>query len=275
MIKNLKLFYLVLILLFTELNFALNENKVSVYYEGRYRIIKSNGIPPHKVPQLKNKRNKSIIKRKIVAKIPLLPKESSKPIPVKDFSFGITKTGIIIDSSAIKFWLDKPSLKWEYNYFYFPKKVDQFNGYLNSKKEYFYKGAPLLKSNKKKTQKLIGYAADGFPIYNEFTNKKNKTKKLNSSYKLKKGQRVNGPNGNFNGQFNQDFKFVKNSGDLDACNGRFGITKEFKKGTYYYVLTTEYPYIPRCFKGIPDESFLLLKKQNQKPKKQFMRNSSY
>ena len=33
------------------------------------------------------------------------------------------------------------------------------------------------------------------------------------------------------------------------------MTPEFPKGTYYYVLTEEFPFIPRKFKGTPDPSF--------------------
>ncbi|MGB0733877.1 MAG: YHYH protein, partial [Pontibacterium sp.] len=43
---------------------------------------------------------------------------------------------------------------------------------------------------------------------------------------------------------------------LDECNGRFGVTNEYPNGTYHYVISTEYPYIPRCFHGKPDRSFM-------------------
>jgi len=44
-------------------------------------------------------------------------------------------------------------------------------------------------------------------------------------------------------------------GDLDECNGREGITPEFPEGTYYYVITNEYPGVPRCFVGTPSSDF--------------------
>ena len=44
-------------------------------------------------------------------------------------------------------------------------------------------------------------------------------------------------------------------GDLDACNGREGVTPEFPDGTYYYVLTDAFPQVPRQFHGVPDDSF--------------------
>ena len=199
------------------------------------------------------------------------------PTPIKSFVFGITINGILIDPSPLRFWLNKPALKWAYNYFFnMPNpNIDTFHGHITKNGEYVYKGLPNYSKKIKTTQLLIGYAADGFPIYNDIVVKKNKIKKIKSSYKVRKGPRPTGPNGKYNGQFNQDYVYIKNSGDLDMCNGKFGKTKEYKNGTYYYVLTSTYPYIPRCFKGTPHISFLTIKKQSQKPKKQYMRNSNY
>jgi hypothetical protein len=110
---------------------------------------------------------------------------------------------------------------------------------------------------------LIGYAADGFPIYGEYGHEKaddaaSPVKKLKSSYHLKKGNRPkgnDGPGGKYDGTFVQDYEFVKGSGDLDECNGRKGVTPEFADGTYYYVVTDAYPFIPRFFRDTPDSSF--------------------
>ena len=81
-------------------------------------------------------------------------------------------------------------------------------------------------------------------------------KKLSSSYRLKKGNRPappNGPGGKYDGTFSKDYEYVKGSGDLDQCNGRFTVTKEFPKGTYAYFLTGNWPVIPRYFKAEPLE----------------------
>jgi hypothetical protein len=53
------------------------------------------------------------------------------------------------------------------------------------------------------------------------------------------------------GTFMQDYEFVAGFGDLDECNGRFGVTPEFPKGVYHYYVTETYPYIQRCVKGTP------------------------
>jgi hypothetical protein len=78
---------------------------------------------------------------------------------------------------------------------------------------------------------------------------------LRSSYRLREGKRASGPGGKFDGTFVEDFEFVAAAGDLDECNGRHGPTPEFPGGTYYYVLTDEFPYIPRHYRGTPHASF--------------------
>ena len=51
------------------------------------------------------------------------------------------------------------------------------------------------------------------------------------------------------GHFEQDWVFVEGSGDLDECNGRFGVTPEFPEGTYHYFITQTYPFVQRCLRG--------------------------
>ena len=107
---------------------------------------------------------------------------------------------------------------------------------------------------------LAGWAADGFPIYIRFgyadpTNPASGAKGLRSSYRVRQGTRSGGPGGAYDGTFVQDYEYVAGLGDLDACNGRFGVTPDFPGGIYAYFLTDSFPFIPRCFAGTPDTSF--------------------
>ena len=100
---------------------------------------------------------------------------------------------------------------------------------------------------------MIGYAMDGYPIYaygyKDPEDLKSGIKKLTSSFKLKKGHRPNPPGGKYDGTFSKDYEYIKGSGDLDECNGRFTVTKEFPEGTYAYFLTANWPVIPRYSQG--------------------------
>ena len=107
---------------------------------------------------------------------------------------------------------------------------------------------------------LIGYAADGFPIYGPYCYRdaddpNSGLMELQSSYRLKAGQSPDGPGGTYDGTFVADFEYVAGLGDLDQCNGRFGVTPDYPDGTYYYSVTEVSPFVPRCVMGTPDDSF--------------------
>ena len=68
-------------------------------------------------------------------------------------------------------------------------------------------------------------------------------------YRLKSGQRPSGPGGIYDGQYTADYQYVGGADTLDVCNGMM------REGQYVYVLTEEFPFIPRCLMGRADESF--------------------
>ena len=111
----------------------------------------------------------------------------------------------------------------------------------------------------------IGWAADGFPILYKFGPDATGTiKSLQPSYKLKDGERpgdgISVPCGLYTGKYTNDYEYELGLGDLDECNGIASqITLETANGTeifnYFYVVTSTFPQIPRCFVGTRNESF--------------------
>lgn len=72
---------------------------------------------------------------------------------------------------------------------------------------------------------IVAWAADGFPIYGPYY--------AGGDAPVASGYRGNGT--------------WTGGGDLDACNGRFGPTRQFPQGIYHYVFTETYPGGPFCF----------------------------
>jgi hypothetical protein len=110
---------------------------------------------------------------------------------------------------------------------------------------------------------LIGFAGDGFPIYGPYgyadaTDPASEVVELRSSYQLKSGERSGGPGGTYDGKYVEDYEYVEDSGHLDECNARTGVTPEYPDGTYHYVASLTWPFFGRCFAGPIDESFALL-----------------
>lgn len=101
---------------------------------------------------------------------------------------------------------------------------DTRGGFFIKPGQYAYNAIP--KALVTKDLSHVGYAADGFAIF------VSRTKIFKPSYNEKK-------------------EFVAGAGNLDRCNGATVNNKY-----YIYVITEEYPQLPLCWAGTPDESFL-------------------
>jgi hypothetical protein len=98
---------------------------------------------------------------------------------------------------------------------------------------------------------VIGFAADGFPIYGSYFYDGSSVRKATSGYTLKSGQRRSSsedPGGSYDGTYIDDYEFT-NAGDLDECNG---MTVD---GQYGYFVTDSYPWVMNCYAGALDSSF--------------------
>jgi hypothetical protein len=184
--------------------------------------------------------------------------------------FGVALNGVVFDPGTAEFWRDDPSLGWRMEAIGGPRDLglDRSNAHVQPSGAYHYHAIPLgllekLGGANAKKPVLLGWAADGFPIYSPLSyadpkDPKSKMKVLKSGYRLKSGARPSqpdAPGGNYDGAYTRDWEYVAGSGDLDECNGRFGVTPEFPNGTYYYVLTEQFPFVPRLFRGDADSSF--------------------
>ncbi len=124
---------------------------------------------------------------------------------------------------------------------------------------YHYHGMPelwLAELGGGAVMRLIGWSVDGFPVYARYGHADpldagSPLEVLTGSWQVQASPDANRPSTAMYpmGTFQQDYEYVEGSGDLDECNGRFGVTPEFPGGIYHYVITDTYPYIQRCIKG--------------------------
>jgi len=139
--------------------------------------------------------------------------------------------------------------------------TDSHNAHTQPDGTYHYHGNPLamFTASREAASPVIGFAADGFPIYGSYFDDNGTIRKAKSSYVLKNngGSRADvvfagkmySPGGNYDGQFVDDFVYDASVGDLDECNGMT------VNGHYGYYVTDDYPWVLKCFKGTPDASF--------------------
>lgn len=153
----------------------------------------------------------------------------------------------------------------------FQFNMDYNTAHSNGDGEYHYHGTPFnyyqndLNIDGSAHSPLIGYAADGFPMYYKYVysdplDSRSEITSIASGYTLKPGNRpgdgITAPDGAYDGLYVEDYEFTKTEGPIDDCNGRFGVTPDFPQGTYYYVVTDDWPGFPRCFYGtVVDNSF--------------------
>ena len=254
-------------------------NSVSFEENKNTIVIKSNGIPDHETGNFPRKGNPHAISaQRHILHLPKNPKKNDYATPSK--FFGVAVNGVMFVPETIECWnphksknnglwrkTDQPILpkrtklqakadevcKWRKEAIVGQKKflgLDTNNAHVQPNGMYHYHGIPsgLLKSQQSKNQfgdlLHVGYAGDGFKIFVSLENK------FKSSYKLKIGNRFGGPEGTYDGSYTQDFYFLRGSGHLDECNGV--TTDEYG---YIYLITNDFPFVPRCWKGNPDQTF--------------------
>lgn len=240
------------------------ESEVTIELRQGYRYIEANGLPDHDTGRFPGPGNPNAISAQdYQLRVPITPKLADEPVPYERQPFGIALNGVLFDPYTAGFWNDDPESGWRQAAD--PNKrnlgLDANHGHVQPNGAYHYHGVPVPLVTDTDRMTLIGWAADGFPIYGPYGDKDPDSSDgeivlLKSSYQLKEGQRPeDAPPGAYDGSYDEDFEYVEGSGDLDEFNGRTGPTPEFPMGTYYYVVSNDYPFVPRLFRGEPDPSF--------------------
>ncbi|NIZ59581.1 hypothetical protein DL239_01165 [Sedimentitalea sp. CY04] len=244
---------------------AVQGGKVKLRASGDSVKIRANGIPDHAVGQFPNRGNPHAIKAqnyRFSADTDQLPRVA-KAFGLAGL-FGVAVNGVPFDPGAAEFWNGNRQSGWQYEALggAVTLGLDQNYAHVQPSGAYHYHGMPwgLMQQvgwSADKASPLIGYAADGFPIYAITANANGKVQEMTSSYKLKTGNRPGGsaPTGRHDGAFVQDYLYSAGAGSLDECNGAQVVTDEFPGGTYAYFLSREFPVVPRCLKGQADRSF--------------------
>ncbi|MBA6342442.1 YHYH protein [Colwellia sp. MB02u-10] len=238
------------------------------------RLLSANGIPDHEVGEFPNEGNPNTISSQTIsANLSLSPVESTAatelggPRGVTGYVLNGVKidagTAGSCDDSGDNCSLIDNSGNWSIEalgHTSFNFGTDNNNAHVQPGGTYHYHGMPegfITKQGGGDTSMtLIGWAADGFPIYARYgysivSDATSALKLLTGSFQLKSDVSASRPSQDIYtlGTFAQDWEYVAGSGDLDECNGRVGVTPEFPEGIYHYFATDSYPYFQRCVKG--------------------------
>jgi hypothetical protein len=242
--------------------------------KGTTRDIIANGIPDHDVGTFPNPANPNTIAEQSVNESLTLTPIQTSTATLMGGPRGITGlvlngvkidagTGGSCDDSGDNCDLANNSGNWNIEALSqttFSFGTDSNNAHVQPDGTYHYHGMPegfiTILGGNATTMTLIGWAADGFPIYARYgysnsTDANSNLVVMTGSYQHVTSVSANRPSTDIYplGTFAQDWEYVAGSGDLDECNGRFGVTPEFPDGIYHYYATDTYPFFQRCVKG--------------------------
>ncbi len=253
---------------------SVNATSTSSWTCGTARVLAANGLPDHAVGTFPNSGNPNTISAQTVAAsytlTPALTTVASE-LGGPRGATGYVLNGVKIDASTAGScnnagtscslidnsgaWSIEALGQTSFNF-----GTDSNNAHVQPDGAYHYHGMPegfITKRGGGPTKMtLIGWAADGFPIYARYgytvaTNASSALKVITGSYQKVTTVSSTRPSTTTYplGTFRQDWEYKAGSGDLDECNGRTGVTPEFPNGTYHYYATDSYPYLQRCVKG--------------------------
>jgi len=229
------------------------------------RVVTANGIPDHLVGQFPNSGNPhQIAAQSVSLAVTLFPVQAGRATSAQGWVFGVSLNGVVFDPMTAEYWRGDRQSGWNYDALggAVGLGLDENYGHVQPDGTYHYHGIPfglleLLRYNAVEHSPLVGYAADGYPIYALTGVVDGQVTEMRSSYRLLTGDRPGGsqPDGRYDGAFVQDYEYVAGLGNLDACNGAFTQSAEYPNGTYAYFLTHDWPVVPRCFSGEPSTDF--------------------
>ena len=152
---------------------SVSGNAVSITTSGNTLKVVANGVPDHAIGSFPNRGNPHRIRAQSYS---FTTKLNQRPGNARDLGlgqlFGVAVNGVPFDPGAAEFWQGSPHLGWQYEALSgaVPLGLDANYGHVQPSGAYHYHGVPvgLLQSlgwSRSAASPLIGYAADGFPIY--------------------------------------------------------------------------------------------------------------
>ena len=255
------------------------ESNVSYSCSSTERTIASNSIPDHATGIFPNADNPNA-----VAAVPASYSHPLDPTFINDVDVwvqvpGVARNGVKFEPETGETTTGKGSSVWRYeaiNGGVLDLGLDDSHAHVQPNGSYHYHGMPeghmdLISVNDGYSMVLVGWAADGYPIYGRYgytdpLDANSDIKVIEGSYELLELshlEQLGRPSSDSGrgidslpvGTFVEDWAYAAGSGDLDACNGRYGVTPHFPDGIYHYYVTDDYPYIQRCLKGSQELEF--------------------
>lgn len=174
------------------------------HYSKRWlSLCQSDGLPDHSTGQFPNQGNpNSISEQSYSFKMPVNGRLNGNITALNHSPFGVAINGVVFDPGTAEYWNNDRSSGWHMEAMYLGQRLglDWSNAHVQPNGAYHYHGLPegiLQKFKSAGKPVLVGWAADGFPIYAQYGYRSapeasGALVKLKSSYCLKRGNRPGG-----------------------------------------------------------------------------------
>ena len=239
------------------------EGELTITVDGNECVIQSNAIPNHNFNDGSSNFRNRVATQNSEYRITANPEIAAQATPLLlTQDNAVLLNGVKVDILAAgcfnvgngKTGCNDTDQPWRFDPLHSASgfKVDTHNAHTQPNGAYHYHGQPNALYDENADYVVVGFAADGFPVFGGTVSENGKNRKVKSGYRLKSGQRPTGPGspgGSYDGTFRDDYEFVAGHGDLDQCNGMQ------IDNTYGYFITDGFPYVLACFSGTPHESF--------------------
>jgi hypothetical protein len=179
----------------------ITKNIATMKIQGTVRIIRANGVAEHLTGHFPNKDNPhKMYTQKYEFRVPAYPQLANKITPLKG-KFGVAVNGVPFDPVAMEWYQGNPDNDWRYEALSgaLSLGLDENYAHVQRTGAYHYHGLPTLLMKKLKVQPeqhsaVIGWAADGFPIFALYGYKEGEKAhsgviENTSSYRIKLGNR--------------------------------------------------------------------------------------
>src|SRR4051812_8876380 len=184
-------------------------NAVSITVEGGFRVIKSNGWPEY-APAFPRRGNpNTALPQSYPFRMPLKPEAAATLQRGGGWWWGVALNGVPFEPGTGETWRNDPQSGWRYEAAtgFLDLGLDEHHAHVQPNGAYHYHALPtgLVErlGGEGRRMLLIGWAADGFPLYTSWAHAAAKDatsalRQMKSSYRLKPGARpaqAGGPGG--------------------------------------------------------------------------------
>ena len=170
---------------------------ITINEQDGYRYIESDGLADHTTGKFPNSGNPNAISEQAYKfRMPLRPRKKNSSTPSGHSTFGVAENGVPFDPGTAEYWNSDRSSDWNIEALTGGMNLglDRNNAHVQPNGAYHYHSTPvglLEKYNYRDKPVLLGYAADGFPVYSSYgyrnaTDSSSQIIELGSSYQIRK-----------------------------------------------------------------------------------------